>query len=401
MNTATPDPTTHTLYIGDCRTALAGIPDASVDAIVTDPPYELTSKTGKGGFMGKTWDATGAAFDPATWREAYRVLRPGGHILAFGGARTVHRLAVAIEDAGFEIRDTLHWTYGTGFAKGMDVNKMFTKAAMKADADQRDELLAAAQTWVGWNTSLKPSHEPIVLARKPINMTLLQNLLTHAVGAINIGQTRIPYANLADETESKNKNRHGDFGTPHGGNAVYGDYSMMGTRENYDPDARFPTNTLFTHHQNCHPHGPTTQTCDNACPIRRLDELTAETFPPVGGVGVSRFFFNSQWNPADDEFGHTLYFRKANTAERPIVNGVAHVAVKPLALIRYLVRLITPPGGTVIDLFAGSGTTMEAAYLEHVNSITVEEDHEHVPLIQARADRNTITLTIPTRDPVT
>ena len=210
-----------TVLHGDCREQLANLEDGSVDAIVTDPPYEL-------GFMGKRWDASGIAYDSTVWAECYRVLKPGGHVLAFGGTRTYHRMACAIEDAGFEIRDSIHWLYGSGFPKSLDVSKAIDKAlgaerevvgtrpltgtakivggirgAVNGtgaerydDAQIRDTLnltapaTDAAQVWNGWGTALKPAHEPIVVARKPLIGTVAANVMAHGTGALNIDGTK-------------------------------------------------------------------------------------------------------------------------------------------------------------------------------------------------------------------
>ena len=153
--------------LGDCRVRLKELADNSIDSIVTDPPYEL-------GFMGKSWDASGIAYDVTVWQECLRVLKPGGHMLAFSGSRTYHRMACAIEDAGFQIRDQIMWVYGSGFPKSLNIGKQ-----------------DGCEVWDGWGTALKPAHEPIVLARKPLDGTVAKNVLTHGVGGINIDGCRV------------------------------------------------------------------------------------------------------------------------------------------------------------------------------------------------------------------
>ena len=196
---------------GDCRELMATLDENSVDAIVTDPPYEL-------GFMGKSWDASGVAFDVNTWQQALRVLKPGGHLIAFSGSRTYHRMAVAIEDAGFEIRDQIMWVYGSGFPKSMNISKAIDKASgfegevigkgsswnrpesiegdtarMNVSPGEYDikKLSPQAQQWQGWGTALKPAHEPMVLARKPLIGTVANNVLTHGTGGLNIDASRV------------------------------------------------------------------------------------------------------------------------------------------------------------------------------------------------------------------
>ena len=201
------------LLHGDCRDQLATIPDNSIDAIVTDPPYEL-------GFMGKSWDASGIAYNPTVWTECLRVLKPGGHLLAFSGSRTYHRMAVAIEDAGFQIRDQIMWVYGSGFPKSLDISKAIDKAAgaeravvgtakgaRNGNGNNNDygdfgsatsgeysvtaPATAEAEVWEGWGTGLKPAHEPIVLARKPLVGTVAENVLRFGVGGLNIDGCRV------------------------------------------------------------------------------------------------------------------------------------------------------------------------------------------------------------------
>ena len=205
------------IKVGNCIDLMSELPDCSIDAIVTDPPYEL-------GFMGKSWDASGIAYNVEVWRQCLRVLKPGGHMLAFGGSRTYHRLACAVEDAGFEIRDQIMWVYGSGFPKSLNISKAIDKAAgakreiigeskysQPAKSGHHGGLLgdhinftnerytplitasatAEAKEWEGWGTALKPAHEPIVMARKPLDGTVANNVLTHGTGGINIDGCRV------------------------------------------------------------------------------------------------------------------------------------------------------------------------------------------------------------------
>jgi len=272
------------------------MPENSADSIVTDPPYGL-------GFMGKAWDALPPGEEWA--RECLRVLKPGGHLLAFGGTRTWHRLAVAVEDAGFEIRDSIAWMHGEGFPKH--------------------------------RTGLKPAFEPIVMARKPFKGPLSANEEEYGVGALNIDATRTdagrwPANVTLDEATAPLLDLQS--GTIKDRNSGRGGW----TRGGY---------------------------------VGGTSNDNTQSAAYKGEGGASRFF----------------YVAKAGKKERPVVGGVAHATVKPLALMRWLVRLVTPEGGTVLEPFAGSGTTVEACILEGFHCIAIEQEAEYLPLIQARIDR--------------
>jgi len=395
---------------GDCIELMRQLPDNLIDSIVTDPPYGLE-------FMGKEWDApwkseashaearirrasemtteskrrfiaagvnkyeAGTGFQ--AWftevaTEALRVLKPGGHLLAFGGTRTYHRLAVAIEDAGFEIRDSMIWLYGSGFPKSHDVSKGIDKVAGAkrevigtkpytvqdirnnaweseiAKTRQRLELditapaTPAAQQWSGWGTALKPAHEPIVVARKPLIGTVAENVLEWGVGAMNIDGCRI--GNEQTKTTVK------DLSQAHGNKFGIGGIKYPKIGEKINPPGRWPANVVLSHTVFCD------DTCAEGCPVAELDKQNE---------GASRFF----------------YVAKASKRERPKVDGVAHPTVKPLALMRWLVRLVTPPNGTVLEPFAGSGTTVEAALLEGFSVLAFEKTADYLPLIRERVRR--------------
>jgi len=327
------------LLHGDCRTMLKQLPDASVDSIVTDPPYEL-------GFMGKSWDSTGVAYDVTVWQECLRVLKPGGHLLAFGGSRTYHRLAVAIEDAGFQIRDQIMWVYGSGFPKSHNIGKQ-----------------DGCEEWAGWGTALKPAHEPIVMARKPLDGTVANNVLKHGVGGINIDGTRVP----GEPVPINKLENWSGFGQD-----VRPDYT-----QEVNTQGRFPAN--FIH--------------DGS------DEVLA-LFPDTGKSTGGRIGKKSmgdvtnvpagQYEAGDPGYGDSgsaarfFYCAKANKAERNKGAINNHPTVKPIALMRYLVLLVTPPNGTVLDPFAGSGTTLVAATIEKLNCIGIEMTDEYLPIIEAR-----------------
>ena len=420
-----------TIHHGDCIQVMNAMPPESVDAIVTDPPYGL-------GFMGKKWDGLPPSLE---WAEAcYRVLKPGGHIAAFGGTRTWHRLAVAIEDAGFEMRDSLAWLYGSGFPKSHDVSKAIDKAAgaereviganevlrkympngttgsfqlggcqsvqeleKLADAggvtpagesavavlarrnghEARFTLTAPATPeavqWDGWGTALKPAFEPIVLARKPLaEKTVARNVLAHGTGAINIDATRIA-GDMSGGTWGGRQTTSIGF---HGGT----EGSEYRTQQN--PSGRWPANVL-------------------------LDQHAAAWVDEQSGITKDGFHVGRNRNAEDDMGGYSgawkkdsrdggyggsggasrfFYSAKAPKSERPNVDGVQHPTVKPLAIMRWLIRLVTPPGGTVLDPFAGSGTTIEAALMEGFDPVGIEMEADYLPLIQHRIDRQAGTL---------
>lgn len=424
-----------TVYHGDCIEVMRELADESVHAVVTDPPYGLE-------FMGRQWDGSDGfrrSLNPAdagrdnvfgrssrtspeyraghlfeewtsTWAaEALRVLKPGGHMLAFGGSRTWHRLAAGIEDAGFEIRDSIAWMYGTGFPKSMDVAKQIDKAAgfvgevvgteqvdvdiqggslhtgRSRDLQEREvrALSPEAEPWKGWGTALKPAFEPIVVARKPLVGTVVQNVLGHGTGGLNIDATRVAFASEADEQESKAKNQHAKFGTEPGGNQVYGDYSMV-ERKDYDAEGRHTPNVVLDASQ--------------------ADELDRQSGATVSRVGRPRsaapgegWGMTATGREYADSGGASRFFpvfptafryeAKAPTHERPKEGEIAHPTVKPLDLMRWLVRLVMPPGGVLLEPFAGSGTTLEAAVLEGFSCIGIEREHEYLPLIEQRLSK--------------
>ena len=320
------------LLHGDCRTVMAGLPAASVDAVVCDPPYGLS-------FMGKDWDhgVPGVAF----WSAALRVAKPGAHLLAFGGTRTFHRLAVAIEDAGWEIRDTVMWVYGSGFPKSHNAGN-------------------------GWGTALKPAWEPIIVARKPLEGTVAANVLAHGTGALNIDGCRVSYGGEKVQTFWNNR----------GGatiNAAEGVGTVPRTGEDaYDASkGRWPANLIH----------------DGS------DEVLAG-FPQSTSTGGQKAWVNGSdkfvesVNRAPFNFGDTgsaarfFYCAKASKADRD--EGNRHPTVKPTALMRYLCKLVTPPAGTVLDPFMGSGSTGKAARMDGFGFIGIEQDAEYIAIARAR-----------------
>jgi DNA modification methylase len=411
------------LLHGDSMKLDTALPENSVDAVVTDPPYEL-------GFMGKSWDNSGIAYSVEFWKQVLRVLKPGGHLLAFGATRNYHRMACAIEDAGFEIRDSLHWMFGTGFPKSLNVSKAIdtsmgivqptvyvkgTKAAGLNDQGYSGRIpdyvtspvSATAQKFAGWGTALKPSHEPIVLARKPLIGTVAANIAAHGTGGLNIDGCRIAHASEADRASA----------TPQG-KVVRGNFAPGEARAGHEtnrPDTsqgRWPSNVLLDEDA-ARELDAQSGISKSKASMRGVGLTGSEVFgagdPNFDTLrghndsgGVSRFFYVSKPSRAERDLGcaHLPVKSGAETLEREegsagLDNPRAgsgrtggarntHPTVKPIALMRYLVRLVTPPGGTVLDPFLGSGTTGIAALLEGFNFLGVELTEEYLPIITAR-----------------
>ena len=355
----------------DCRDLARSLPANKLDAIVTDPPYGL-------GFMGKGWDhgVPGVEF----WTEFLRAAKPGAHLLAFGGTRTLHRLMVAIEDAGWEIRDTLMWVYGSGFPKSLDVSKALDKAAgvertkiavgspvrrMIPGADQNNsgswikdngreyqpgiELPGTdlATQWQGWGTALKPAFEPIILARKPLNGTVAANVQAHGVGGINIDGCRVE--GLAERPGT----------TP--------------PRQDYEPNTlgRWPANVLHDGSDEVTSLFPDSKgqqgNVQGTEPSRTGDENT-NCYGEYGRVPFQKR------EEVDTSAARFFYCAKASKSDRG--EGNTHPTVKPTELMRYLVRLITPPNGIVFDPFTGSGSTGKACALEGFRFLGAELDED-------------------------
>lgn len=348
---------------GDCLEVMRTLPADSVDAVVTDPPYEL-------GFMGKSWDSAGVSFNSATWAEALRVLKPGGHLLAFGGSRTYHRIAVAIEDAGFEIRDSLMWIYGSGFPKSHN---------LKGD-------------WEGWGTALKPSHEPIVLARKPLIGTVAENVLAYGTGALNIDASRIgtdaiathlaPVGTLAGGPQGRGARRDED-----------------GNTMNQTHVGRWPANTLWDEKAAAILDAQSGISKSGAAGKKGssgfADGYDGEYTVPYGDTGgASRFFYvakpgKRERNAGLDGFPEQDTYSEASATpmrdqRKQTSRTNTHPTVKPIALMRYLIKLVTPPGGVVLDPFLGSGSTACAARLEGFDYIGIEMTPEYADIAEAR-----------------
>ncbi len=366
-----------TLHHGDCLEVLRSLPDCSVDSVVTDPPYGLS-------FMGKRWDYDVPSVE--VWAECLRVLKPGGHLLAFAGTRTQHRMAVRIEDAGFEIRDMIAWVYGSGFPKSLDVSKAIDKAAgaerevirtqmtahstagkgLSNELDERPWMTKArelgyhehagnipatpeAKQWQGWGTALKPALEPITVARKPLIGTVAENVLQHGTGAINV------------------------------------DGGRVGTEEritNWSGTANYKVSDPKT--------GTTTAT--GRWPANFIHDGSEEATDLLGAS--ARFFYCAKASKADrDEGCEGLEAKQVFGDEGGTYQGLSnskkpscnhHPTVKPTDLMRYLCRLVTPPSGTVLDPFMGSGSTGKAAMLEGFAFVGIEREAEYIDIAKAR-----------------
>jgi len=415
------------LINSDCIIAMKEMPDNSVDSIVTDPPYEL-------GFMGKSWDSTGIANSVEMWSEALRVLKPGGHLIAFSGSRTYHRMAVAIEDAGFEIRDQIMWVYGSGFPKSMDISKAIDKASGAErevigrnpnDREQNSQIdfngkgngfitapaTAAAKQWQGWGTALKPAHEPMVLARKPIVGTVANNVLTYGVGGLNIDGSRV---GRADDDISK-----GGYGN--GGIGVGGVGEGNGEGQNAEwiesTQGRFPANFIHDGSDEVIALFPNSAGAGGSVPNVKITGYGngigngQSIYTPndrtefnSGSGSAARFFYCAKTSKRDRNEGLEGFEEKAKVfngqSDKPSGNAKGsvedkfstqpsannHPTVKPTELMRYLVRLVTPPQGTVLDPFMGSGSTGKACAYEGFDFIGIDQSADYVEIARARIE---------------
>ena len=418
----------HTIIHGDCLEELKKLDDNSVDAVITDPPYGLSNTkpaqvadvlkawvTGdtvsvpakRGGFMGKDWDSF--VPPPAVWEECMRVLKPGGHMAVFAGARTQDLMGLSIRLAGFEIRDTLGWIYGSGFPKSMDVGKAIDKAAgaerevigvkpytnqdirgnayESEIARERDRIQATitapatseAQRWDGWGTALKPAIEPIILARKPLDGTVANNVLAHGVGGLNIDACRVG----TEVTITKRPVAKSD-------GKVYGKFN--GGEDSENPPGRFPANVLLDEHA--------AKEMDRQSGGTRAEKPSKSG---TAGATVQGATWKCWHTPGEEIAGYAdsggasrffpvfKYQAKAPKKERPVIeredgSKIQHPTVKPLKLMEWLVTLITPEGGTVLDPFAGTGTTLQAATNKGFHPIGIEADADYIQLINTRLE---------------
>jgi len=335
------------LHNEDCIEQMQKMIDegVQVNSVVTDPPYEL-------GFMGKSWDSTGIAFQKETWELAFQLLKPGGHLLAFAGSRTYHRIAVAIEDAGFEIRDQIMWLYGSGFPKSLNIGKavdkklgnkridLGTNPNQRLNTPEHDIYEAGIRgketrttkgntEYEGWGTALKPAHEPVVMARKPVEGTVAENVLKHGTGGINIDGCRVELSE--------------------------GDDPRLGGKGNW-----------------------------------KTDKMAKNDYGKYEGIDVGssdkgRFPANVMHDGLEQEWARFFYCPKVSKNERNRgLDKNIHPTVKPVELMKYLCRLVTPKGGTVLDPFMGSGSTGMAAKDEGFEFIGIEKEKEYFEIAEQR-----------------
>lgn len=390
---------------GSMLDILPTLEENSFDSCITDPPYELN-------FMGKGWDRSGIAFRKETWEQVYRVLKPGAYLCAFGGSRTFHRIACAIEDAGFEIRDTIMWLYGSGFPKshnvGLDIDKRF-------GCENRGHRIATAnryhpdgtlepngenlppyegkteegKKWSGYGTCLKPAYEPIIVARKPIEKSVAENVLKYGCGAINIDECRVGNEIIKGGTTPDFKDVAKKQKEISGvGGLSFGQVENAKRIELKDHEGRFPSNVILTYDETDY------------------DEVCGGMPKNDNGDSSSRYFYCAKASKKDRDEGLDMFEEKqttdgciranSETARMFGANSISkkniHPTVKPIDLMQYLVRMFTPKGGSILEPFAGSGSTGKATMFENRErnanyTITmIEITHEYIPIIKARCD---------------
>ena len=379
------------IYNGSMLDMLEVIEQNSIDSIVCDPPYEL-------GFMGEKWDSSGIAFQSKTWEKCFKVLKPGGYLLAFGGSRTFHRIAVAIEDAGFEIRDTIMWLYGSGFPKSLNIGLAIDKrlgidnrtgnsnkgagskntAVLNTGLNREYEERKAQNKYEGWGTALKPAYEPIIVARKPFKTTVAENIMKYGVGGLNIDECRVEYGNETD-------NRIGTDAKAGGSKeSLFGFFSNVKDKniQMYKLNGRFPANVI---------HDGSEEATDNMQDASRYF-YTAKASKKDREEGLEALpeGLLRRMRPDKDDNNPTGLNKEERFA--PVVRKNFHPTVKPTELMQYLIRLVSPKGATILDPFMGSGSTGKAAMFENrerdanYKFIGIDLEKEYCEIAQARID---------------
>ena len=447
------------LYQGNMLDMLEVIEPNSIDSIITDPPYELN-------FMSKGWDNAGVSFQTDTWKKCYDVLKDGGYLLAFGGSRTFHRIACAIEDAGFEIRDTIMWLYGSGFPKSMNISLSLDKkqglqnqrgiggfnvggiqeqqnrkaklyigsttdgSKQKAYTDFKSDL---SKKWGGWGTALKPSFEPIIVARKPFKGSLVDNVIKNGVGGINIDECRVAYEKTANPaTKPLYRQQNVDkYKQVQGGELSNGAVSWTSGKNGVNENGRFPANTILTYDETdfdevCggFPNTKSQKATFSNDRFKKWKEQDGCDRNIKGGSieygfndsgSASRYFYCAKASKKDRDEGCELlddtvnacsnqaiaelkrgndnFSDETNSTFNKVYKGKnTHPTVKPTNLMQYLVRLVTPNGGTILDPFNGSGSTGKAVMYENKEKnknykyIGIELTEEYLPISKARIE---------------
>jgi len=384
---------TYQILHGNNLDVLPTLADNSIDSIVTDPPYEL-------GFMGKKWDSSGIAYSVELWQQCLRVLKPGGYLLSFGGTRTYHRMVVAIEDAGFEIRDMISWISNKTFPKSLNIGKAIDKAAGAerkvigkhsapagksavmtgsrtvteagfwargdTDVDITAPATDEAKQWDGWGTGLKPTVEPIVMARKPVEGTIANNVLTYGTGGLNIDASRIGTDERINPSASNTDREAWRMNTSETKGRI--------------AEGRWPANIILD--------PDTAELLDEQSGLLRLAvgpkvKIGSFDFAPGQESKGSKMIQGKEVKGGASRF---FYVAKASKRDRneglEITNN--HPTVKPTSLMEYLIKLVTPPNGTVLDPFTGSGSTGKAAILQGFDFIGIEMTEEYLPIIEGR-----------------
>jgi len=404
----------YTIYNASCLDVMDSMEANSIDCIVTDPPYEI-------GFMGKKWDNTGIAFSNDTWSKALRVLKPGGYLLAFNHSRTFHRMMVAIEDAGFELRDTIMWIYGSGFPKSHNVGLSIDK---KLGHEDRGHRIAVANRfhpdgtregkpetldkyigktpegnkYDGYGTALKPAFEPIVMARKPFKTSVAENVLTYGVGGINIDECRI-----GSEGGVKKVNIEPNSASKNVGFGCNGELEDIG--------GRFPANIIHDGSAEAVSGFPDTTSGGSCLTANRKNEYNDYTYQFGGGGNndiagssgsASRYFYTAKASVKDRDEGLSEFEVKVAGGMSARADGSLdghityrkniHPTVKPTDLMQYLIRLVAPKGSTVLDIFMGSGSTGKAAMIENTERnadyhfIGIDLEEEYCDIAKARIE---------------
>ena len=409
------------LYEGNMLEMLDAIAPASVDAVVTDPPYELN-------FMNKGWDNSGIAFNPDTWRKCYAVLKSGGYLLAFGGSRTYHRIACAIEDAGFEVRDCIIWLYGSGFPKSMNIGLAIDKlngidnrtgnicgGGVGSDAETniynlnngKSKLTTnyaerrATNKWAGWGTALKPAYEPVIMARKPCEGSCIANVIKYGTGGINLDACRVG--------EGTGELKEVSYPDIRGNNYNRGEHDRMTLPA--EDRGRHPSNVILTYGADDYEEVcggmPDTkggngmrndEKTNSNMRVPFADHKSGDHYGDEGNA--SRYFYTAKASRRDrDEglgaaelqAGGTYKFRTDGSLDGKIpTRKNTHPTVKPVDLMQYLVRLVTPEGGVILDPFNGSGSTGKAVMYENNDRganyqyIGIELTPEYLPIADAR-----------------